>query len=78
MIAFVPFAEVVVSPPALYVEYARKKLNANVAVAAQNCYTKASGAFTGDIRYSVCCKHVASHPQHSTSVIKLLVILGHN
>ncbi|KAL5014062.1 hypothetical protein ScPMuIL_008332 [Solemya velum] len=44
-----PNTEVVVSPPALYVEYARKKLDAKIAVAAQNCYKVASGAFTGDI-----------------------------
>jgi len=41
--------EVVVSPPTCYLEYARSKLNANIGVAAQNCYKKASGAFTGDI-----------------------------
>lgn len=41
--------EVVVGPPTCYLEYARSKLNANIGVAAQNCYKKASGAFTGDI-----------------------------
>jgi len=42
--------EVVVSPPALYVQYVKEKLKAsNVQVAVQNCHTNASGAFTGEI-----------------------------
>jgi len=43
-------AEVVVAAPALYVAYAREKLNKGIGVAAQNCYKVASGAFTGEIR----------------------------
>ncbi|XP_033764310.1 triosephosphate isomerase A-like [Pecten maximus] len=41
--------EVVVSPPTIYLDYARQKLNSNIGVAAQNCYKAESGAFTGDI-----------------------------
>jgi len=41
--------EVVVAPPACYLQYSREKLPANVEVAAQNCYTQKSGAFTGEI-----------------------------
>ncbi|XP_060084860.1 triosephosphate isomerase-like [Ylistrum balloti] len=41
--------DVVVSPPAIYLDYARQKLNANIGVAAQNCYKAGKGAFTGDI-----------------------------
>lgn len=41
--------EVLVSPPACYLEYVRTNLNSNFHVAAQNCYKKPSGAFTGDI-----------------------------
>lgn len=42
--------EVVVSPPALYVQYVKQNLKAsNVQVAVQNCHTNASGAFTGEI-----------------------------
>lgn len=44
-----PNTEVVVSPPALYLEYVRSKLNAQIGVAAQNCYKVEKGAFTGDI-----------------------------
>lgn len=41
--------DVVVSPPAIYMEYVRSKLNQQIGVAAQNCYKAESGAFTGDI-----------------------------
>ena len=40
--------EVVVSPPAPYLLYAKEKLNEGVLVAAQNCYKVAKGAFTGE------------------------------
>ncbi|XP_062505326.1 triosephosphate isomerase-like [Corticium candelabrum] len=40
--------EVVVAPPAIYLQYVRQKLLASVAVAAQNCYKEAKGAFTGE------------------------------
>lgn len=41
--------EVLVSPPALYLDFVRSKLNKNFHVAAQNCYKCPKGAFTGDI-----------------------------
>lgn len=41
--------EVVVSPPAIYLDYARQKLDSKIGVAAQNCYKAEKGAFTGDI-----------------------------
>jgi triosephosphate isomerase len=44
-----PNTEVVVSPPAVYLDYVRQKLNQSIGVSAQNCYKVASGAFTGDI-----------------------------
>lgn len=44
-----PKADVVVAPPAAYLEYSRGKLPANVQVAAQNCYKVKDGAFTGEI-----------------------------
>ena len=44
------FVEVVVAPPALYVDYVRQHLNSQIGVAAQNCYKVDKGAFTGDIR----------------------------
>lgn len=47
------FSEVVVAPPAPYIDYVSQKLSSKAAVAAQNCYKEASGAFTGEVRYSV-------------------------
>lgn len=41
--------EVVVGVPAIYLMYVQGKKPARVAVAAQNCYKVASGAFTGEI-----------------------------
>lgn len=41
--------DVLVSPPALYLDFVRTKLNPSFHVAAQNCYKKEKGAFTGDI-----------------------------
>lgn len=43
-----PNTEVVVAPPAIYLEYVRQKLDQRIGVSAQNCYKVASGAFTGD------------------------------
>ena len=43
--------EVLVSPPALYLDFVRQKLKPSFHVAAQNCYKTEKGAFTGDIRY---------------------------
>lgn len=37
--------------PAIYLDFARSKLDAKIGVAAQNCYKVAKGAFTGEIRY---------------------------
>ncbi|XP_059153203.1 triosephosphate isomerase-like [Physella acuta] len=44
-----PNAEVVVAPPAPYLQYSREHLPSNVHVAAQNCYKEKEGAFTGEI-----------------------------
>jgi len=41
--------EIVVAPPALYLDYVKSKLPPNVLVAAQNCHKENSGAFTGEI-----------------------------
>lgn len=43
--------EVVCGAPAIYLDFARSKLDAKIGVAAQNCYKVAKGAFTGEIRY---------------------------
>ncbi|KAG0166554.1 triosephosphate isomerase [Apophysomyces sp. BC1015] len=44
--------EVVVSPPAIYVDRVRQALKKEIGVAAQNSYVKPSGAYTGEIRTS--------------------------
>jgi triosephosphate isomerase len=44
------FTEVVVAPPALYIDRVRANLKKEIGVAAQNSYVKASGAYTGEIR----------------------------
>lgn len=41
--------EVVCAPPTAYIDFARQKLDPKIAVAAQNCYKVANGAFTGEI-----------------------------
>ncbi|KAI7885253.1 triosephosphate isomerase [Lichtheimia hyalospora FSU 10163] len=41
--------EVVISPPAIYVDRVRQALKKDIGVAAQNSYVKPSGAYTGEI-----------------------------
>lgn len=38
------------TPTTAYIDFARQKLDPKIAVAAQNCYKVANGAFTGEIR----------------------------
>uniref|UniRef100_A0A8D0HGR9 Triosephosphate isomerase n=1 Tax=Sphenodon punctatus TaxID=8508 RepID=A0A8D0HGR9_SPHPU len=40
---------VVCGAPSIYLDFARQKLDAKIAVAAQNCYKVTKGAFTGEI-----------------------------
>ncbi|KAI0916202.1 hypothetical protein AcW1_009961 [Taiwanofungus camphoratus] len=44
-----PEVEVVVAPPAIYIIPLKDIIRKDVKVAAQNCYTKSTGAFTGEI-----------------------------
>lgn len=44
-----PSTEIVVSPPFVYLDQVRKTVRKDVAVAGQNCYSKASGAYTGEV-----------------------------
>ncbi|OBZ78324.1 Triosephosphate isomerase [Grifola frondosa] len=44
-----PAVEVVIAPPALYIFPLKDILRKDIKVAAQNCYFKLSGAFTGEI-----------------------------
>lgn len=43
-------SEVVVAPPAIYLDRVRQTLKKEIGVAAQNSYLKPSGAYTGEIR----------------------------
>ncbi len=43
-------SEVIIAPPALYLIPILDLLRKDVKVAAQNCHSKTSGAFTGEIR----------------------------
>ncbi|KAJ7472417.1 Triosephosphate isomerase [Mycena galericulata] len=62
-----PSVEVVISPPSLYLIPLKESLRKEIKVAAQNCYCKDSGAFTGEI----------SPPQLRDAGIPY-VILGHS
>lgn len=45
------FAEVVVSPPFVFLPVVKNLLRSDFHVAAQNCWVRKGGAFTGEIRY---------------------------
>jgi triosephosphate isomerase len=59
--------EVLVAPPALYLDFVRQKLNPHFHVSAQNCYKVEKGAFTGDISPAMIKDNGANY-----------VILGHS
>ncbi|KAF8815574.1 triose phosphate isomerase [Phlegmacium glaucopus] len=44
-----PATEVVIAPPAIYLIAVKESVRKEIQVAAQNCYFKESGAFTGEI-----------------------------
>lgn len=44
-------AEVVVSPPYVFLPLVKNTLRPDFHVAAQNCWVKKGGAFTGEVRY---------------------------
>jgi triosephosphate isomerase len=46
-------AEVVVAPPTLYLLPLKEIARKEIALAAQNCYSKPSGAFTGEVRCAI-------------------------
>ncbi|TPX51641.1 hypothetical protein SeMB42_g00080 [Synchytrium endobioticum] len=46
---FSPSTEVVIAPPAPYLDFVRSKLRKDVGVSAQNVYNAVSGAYTGEI-----------------------------
>lgn len=62
-----PNTEVIVGVPAVYLEYVRNNIPANIGVAAQNCYKEEKGAFTGEIS-----------PLMLTDINVDWVILGHS
>lgn len=44
-------AEVVVSPPFVFLTLVKSLLRSDFHVAAQNCWVRRGGAFTGEVRY---------------------------
>jgi hypothetical protein len=44
-------AEVVVSPPFVFLPFVKSLLRSDFHVAAQNCWVRKGGAFTGEVRY---------------------------
>eukprot|EP00158_Paraphelidium_tribonemae_P001439 Partr_v1_DN24401_c0_g1_i2_m66404 putative Triose-phosphate isomerase len=59
--------DVVVSPPAVYLDTVRSKLQKSIGVAAQNCYSANAGAFTGE-----------TSPEMLKDLAVDWVILGHS
>ncbi len=59
--------QLVLCPPAIYLESTRKNANETISVGAQNCYCEASGAFTGEISAAMLSSVGVSH-----------VIIGHS
>jgi len=59
--------DIVVSPPACYLEYTKQLASSKIHTAGQNCYKVAKGAFTGDLS-----------PQMLKDVGANWVILGHS
>lgn len=57
----------VLCPPTIYLESARKNADSKISVGAQNCYSDASGAFTGEISAAMLSSVGVSH-----------VIIGHS
>lgn len=47
--------EVVIAPPAIYLIPVAESVRKEIKVAAQNCYVKPSGAFTGETRCVFSC-----------------------
>jgi len=62
-----PATEVVIAPPTIYLILAKESLRKEIQVAAQNCYHKESGAFTGEIS-----------PKQLANAEIPYVILGHS
>lgn len=50
-LTFFWIAEVVVSPPFVYLPLVKDLLRSDIYVAAQNCWVRKGGAFTGEIRF---------------------------
>jgi len=60
-------SDIIVSPPACYLEYTKSLVKPNIKVAGQNCYKVEKGAYTGDLS-----------PQMLVDVGAEWVILGHS
>ena len=71
-------AEVVVSPPFVFLPLVKNLLRSDFEVAAQNCWVRKGGAFTGEIRYLlyfVFCVCVDSWTVTTTCAFSITVLL---
>ena len=50
------------SPPFVFLTSAKSELRPEIQVAAQNCWVKKGGAFTGEVRYVSKCHLSNYHP----------------
>ncbi|KAG8495013.1 hypothetical protein CXB51_012718 [Gossypium anomalum] len=66
--------EVVVSPPFVFLTFVKSLLRSDFHVAAQNCWVRKGGAFTGEIRYRfIICSFFTAHDFDLLSVVYLAV-----
>ena len=58
MVKHCSLAEVVVSPPFVFLSFVKSLLRSDFQVAAQNCWARKGGAFTGEVRYVLMPIHI--------------------
>lgn len=55
------------SPPFVFLTSVKSELRPEIQVAAQNCWVKKGGAFTGEVRYVLAC--IIYHPSLMESIM---------
>ena len=73
--------EVVIAPPSIYLIPASETVRGNIKIAAQNCYYKETGAFTGEIRCAMFVFYpsynlITSAAQSNLSMLKFLMLFS--
>jgi hypothetical protein len=72
--------EVVIAPPSIYLIPASETVRGNIKIAAQNCYFKETGAFTGEIRCAMffypSYNLITSAAQNNLSMLKFLMLFS--